>query len=40
LAEQLFALTEFGQARGWSAEELLSAEIKKRERVLRRREKA
>ncbi|MGD1090062.1 MAG: MazG family protein [Verrucomicrobiota bacterium] len=39
LAEQLFALTEFGQARGWSAEELLSAEIKKRERVLRRREK-
>jgi len=40
LAEQLFALTEFAQARGWSAEELLSAEIKKRERVLRRREKA
>ena len=40
LAEQLFALTEFAQARGWSAEGLLSAEIKKRERGLRRREKA
>jgi tetrapyrrole methylase family protein/MazG family protein len=39
LAEELFALTEFAQARSWSAEELLSAEIKKRERALRRREK-
>src|SRR5208282_165071 len=29
LAKQLFALTEFAQARGWSAEELLSAEIKR-----------
>jgi MazG family protein len=39
LAEQLFALTEFAQACGWSAEELLSAEIKKCERALRSREK-
>ena len=39
LAKQLFDLAEFAQARGWSAEELLSVEIKKRERVLRRRER-
>jgi hypothetical protein len=30
----------FAQARGWSAEELLSAETKQRERRFRRREKA
>jgi len=40
LAEKLFALAESAQSRGWSAEELLSAEIRKRERVLRRRERA
>ena len=38
VASQLFALAEFAQTRGWSAEELLCAEIKKRERELRRRE--
>src|SRR6185369_9767103 len=37
-AEELFALAESAQARGWSAEELLSAEIKKRERQYRRQE--
>jgi hypothetical protein len=31
-------LAEFAQARSWSAEELLSKEIKKQERQLRRRE--
>ena len=40
LANELFALAEQAQARGWSAEELLSDEIKRRERALRRREKA
>jgi MazG family protein len=39
LAKELFALSEFAQAHGWSAEELLSAEIKKRERELRKRER-
>jgi MazG family protein len=39
LGKKLFALAEFAQSRGWSAEELLLAEIKRRERVLRRREK-
>ena len=39
MAGELFALAESAQASGWSAEELLSNEIKKRERVLRRREK-
>ena len=39
LGKELFELAEFAQVRGWSAEELLSAEIKRRERVLRRREK-
>lgn len=39
VARQLFALAESAQARGWSAEELLCAEIKKRERELRRCEK-
>jgi uncharacterized protein YabN with tetrapyrrole methylase and pyrophosphatase domain len=39
LARELFALTELAQARGWSAEELLCAEIKQRERALRQREK-
>jgi MazG family protein len=40
IAEKLFELVEFAQLRGWSAEELLSAEIKRRESVLRRREKS
>ncbi len=38
IAQELFALTELAQVRGWSAEELLCGEIKKRERELRRRE--
>ena len=38
LAAELFALAELAQIRGWSAEELLSDEIKRRERYLRRRE--
>ena len=38
LARELFALAEQAQACGWSAEELLSGEIKKQERNLRHRE--
>jgi hypothetical protein len=38
LSKELFNLAEFAQAQGWSAEELLSAEIKRRERILRRQE--
>ncbi len=38
VANQLFALAENAQRHGWSAEELLAAEIKKRERNLRRSE--
>jgi nucleoside triphosphate diphosphatase len=38
LAKELFELTSFAQLRGWSAEELLAGEIKKRERQFRRRE--
>jgi len=38
IAVLLFALTEHAQNHGWSAEELLSAEIKKREQHLRERE--
>jgi MazG family protein len=40
LARQLFELAELAQRRGWSAEELLSGEIKRREQQLRRREMA
>jgi MazG family protein len=40
LAKELFDLAASAQARGWSAEELLSAETKKRERWFRRRERA
>ncbi len=40
LAKKLFDLAELAQARGWSAEELLAGEIKRRECILRRREKA
>ena len=38
LAQQLFNLAATAQAQGWSAEELLRAELKKRERALRERE--
>jgi len=40
LAKELFELAAFAQSRGWSAEELLSAETKKRERRFRHLEKA
>ena len=39
LAEKLFNLARTAQAQGWSAEELLQTELKRREKVLRRREK-
>jgi uncharacterized protein YabN with tetrapyrrole methylase and pyrophosphatase domain len=39
LAERLFALTQFAQEQGWSAEDLLRREIERRERVLRSKEK-
>ena len=39
VARELFELTEYAQSRGWSAEALLRSQIKKTERVLRRREK-
>lgn len=38
LAQQLFALAEAAQARGWSAEELLRTETKRRERGWRKAE--
>jgi tetrapyrrole methylase family protein/MazG family protein len=40
LAKELFELSAFAQSRGWCAEEMLAGEIKKRERELRRQEKA
>jgi uncharacterized protein YabN with tetrapyrrole methylase and pyrophosphatase domain len=40
LAKELFALAESAHAQGWSAEELLADEIKRREKELRRREQA
>jgi MazG family protein len=39
LAAKLFELVEAAQRQGWSAEELLRAEIKKRDRALRRQER-
>jgi XTP/dITP diphosphohydrolase len=39
LAERLFALAQFAQEQGWSAEDLLRSEIKRRERVLRAKER-
>jgi tetrapyrrole methylase family protein / MazG family protein len=39
LAKELFELASFVQSQGWSAEELLSAEIKKREHGFRKQEK-
>jgi MazG family protein len=38
LAKMLFDLAQFAQEKGWSAEELLRREIKKRERQFRQRE--
>jgi MazG family protein len=38
LAKQLFDLAEFAQSKNWSAEDLLSGEIKKREQEFRQRE--
>jgi len=38
IARQLFVLAESAQQHGWSAEELLGDEIRKRERQLRKRE--
>jgi MazG family protein len=40
LAKELFGLVASAQVRGWCAEELLSAETKRRERHFRRRERA
>jgi XTP/dITP diphosphohydrolase len=39
LAARLFSLAQFAQERGWSAEDLLRGEIKRRERMLRTQEK-
>ena len=39
LAKELFALSELAQMRGWSAEELLCLEIKRRERRFRQQER-
>ena len=39
LARELFDLTAFAQERGWSAEQLLSEEMKRRERELRKKER-
>lgn len=36
LAAELFDLASFAQAQGWSAEELLATEVKKRERTFRK----
>jgi uncharacterized protein YabN with tetrapyrrole methylase and pyrophosphatase domain len=40
IAQQLLALAATAQNQGWSAEDLLRAELKKRERILREREQA
>ena len=40
LAGMLFSLAQFAQEQGWSAEDLLRAEIQKRERDFRREEKS
>jgi len=39
LAQRLFALAQFAQEQGWSAEDLLRSEIQKREHALRQMEK-
>ena len=38
VARQLFELTAYAQEKGWSAEDLLSGETRKRERQLRKQE--
>jgi MazG family protein len=38
LAEELYRLTEYAQSKGWSAEELLRRELKKRETIWRKAE--
>jgi tetrapyrrole methylase family protein/MazG family protein len=38
LAEELYHLTEYAQSKGWSAEELLRHELKKRETIWRKAE--
>jgi len=40
LAKELFEITSFAQSRGWCMEEMLSEEIKKLERRLRKQEQA
>ncbi len=40
VAQELFKLASLAQASGWCAEELLAGEVKKQERLLRRREQA
>jgi len=40
LGEQLFEMASSAQLKGWSAEDILRAEIQKRERELRRRERS
>jgi uncharacterized protein YabN with tetrapyrrole methylase and pyrophosphatase domain len=40
LARELFALAAHAQSKGWSAEELLRAELQRQERTLRRQERA
>ena len=40
VSKQLFELTQYASRQNWSAEELLQAETKKRERALRRAERA
>jgi XTP/dITP diphosphohydrolase len=40
VARELFELAELAQAKGWNAEALLRSEIQKRERALRRKERA
>ncbi len=40
VAQKLFALAATAQSQGWSAEELLRAELKKRERLWREKERA
>jgi hypothetical protein len=39
IAQNLFALVEYAQGRGWSAEDLLRSETHRRERDLRKRER-
>ncbi|HKI68816.1 MAG TPA: MazG family protein [Verrucomicrobiae bacterium] len=39
VAEQLFALAQFAQCQGWSAEALLNAETKRKETAFRKRER-